>query len=73
MDKLVKLSAINKLAEMSTKNGTDLAENGMEDKEHGPMTHKCVCICCEAPCETCEEAESEDMPEEDSEDYSEED
>jgi len=64
MDKLIKLSAISKLAEMGKPKGEPMAEEG----EHGPMTHKCVCACCEAPCETCAEAEGE-TPEGDSEEY----
>jgi hypothetical protein len=62
MDKLIKLSAIEKLAASGPMKSEDKPE--MQDSEH-----ECVCSCCGAPCETCAE---EDSSEYESEDQSEE-
>lgn len=59
MDKLVKLSAIKKMAKPMEK----FHEKG-EKYEEGDDNHEgCRCSCCGSPCDVCSESDSEEYEE----------
>jgi len=63
MDKLVKLSAIEKMAK-------PMEEYHKNDEEYkdGEGNHEgCRCSCCGSPCDVCSESDSEEYEEEDNE------
>lgn len=58
MEKMIKLSAIERLAGKEPKN----EQGSSMDSEEYSNGHGCKCSCCGAPCDTCEEADTEHEP-----------